>query len=215
MRRTAAIRLTLLSAASLALVSCGEDATESDTMFAHEAACMAAYGDDGRRACAEAFSSARADHQVTAPRFPTQSTCETETGGNCEMAGKPGAPSYAIPVLAGVLIGRALAGGGGRAVMPLYAGGAPMTPGCAPGSMAPECRQSSNTSSSSSSSGGRGAHWHYAGNHVGSTAGAAGDRRSFTASPTGTQAMTRMASTPTVSRGGLGAAGRSFSSVSS
>lgn len=214
MRRTAAIHLTMLSAASLALVACGEDATNADTMFTSEAACVTAYGSEGASACQSAFSAARAEHQVSAPRFPDQARCQEETGGACEIQTRPGLASYAIPVMAGVLIGRTLADFGTRPVMPLYGGG---TPACAPGATTPECRQggSGSGSSTSSSSGGRGFHWYYAGSHVGSTASATGDARGFTASPAGSQAMARVASAPSISRGGLGAAGRGFASVGS
>ena len=207
MRRTAAIQITLLSAASLALVACGEDATQNDTLFATRDACIRAYGDDGRAACEEAFRAAQVEHFATAPQFPDQAGCEAQTGGACQMASKPGLAAFAVPVMAGVLIGRALSDGGARPVMPVYGGG-PQP--CPPGATTPECQPRSGSSSSGS---GSRFNWYYGGSQIGTTAAATGDARALTPSAGGTQAMARMAGT--TSRGGLGSAGRGFASVGS
>ena len=203
MRKTTAIRLTLLSAASLALAGCGDDAMSQDTMFANEAACIQAYGADGAAACRASFSAATAEHQATAPRFADVAACETETGGRCEATGlKPGIASTIIPVMAGVLIGRALADNS-RPVMPLYGG----RPGCGPGAPGtPECQQ--RTSSGSRFS------WFYAGSQVGSSD-ATGDTRRVSTNAQGAGTLARVGTTGSISRGGLGAAGRGFSSVAS
>lgn len=208
MRKTTAIRLTLLSAASLAMVGCGDDRTSQDTMFADEAACIQAYGSDGEAACRESFRAAAAEHQATAPRFADVAACETETGGRCQVTEgpKPGMASMVLPVMAGVLIGRALSDYS-RPVMPLYGG----RPGCPPGGPpTPECQQRT----SSSSSGGSGFRWYYAGSQIGTSESAGGASRVST-NAQGAATLARVGTTGTVSRGGLGSAGRGFASASS
>ncbi len=208
MRKTTAIHLTLLSAASLAMVGCGDDRTSQDTMFADEAACIQAYGSDGEAACRETFRAAAAEHQATAPRFADVAACESQTGGTCQVAEgpKPGMASVILPVMAGVLIGRALSDNS-RPVMPLYGG----RPGCPPGAPAtPECQP---RSSSSGTSGGRFS-WYYAGSQVGTSDTSGGASRVST-NPQGAATLARVGTTGTVSRGGLGSAGRGFASASS
>ena len=203
MRKTTAIRLTLLSAASLALVGCGDDATGQDTMFATEAACVQAYGSDGERACAESFRAAATEHLATAPHFADMAACEAETGGRCETAApKPGLATYVVPAMAGVLIGRALADSS-RPVMPVYGG----RPGCAPGASAtPECQQRTNSGNRFS--------WFYAGSQIGSSD-ATGDARRVNTTPQGAATLSRVGTNGAVARGGLGAAGRGFASAAS
>ena len=207
MRKTTAIRLTLLSAASLAIVGCGEDRTAQDTVFANEAACIRAYGSDGEAACRESFRAATAEHEVTAPRFTDMAACETETGGRCETTRpRPGVASYVVPALAGVLIGRALTDNS-RPVMPVYGG----RPGCPPGAPAtPECQQQRTDSSSSGSS----TSWFYAGRNIGSSD-TAGEARRVNTTPAGAATMAQVGTSGTVTRGGLGSAGRGFASATS
>ena len=203
MRKTRAIRLTLLSAASLALVGCGDDATNADTMFATEAACIQAYGSDGEAACRESFRAAAAEHEATAPRFADVAACEAETGGRCEATGpRPGTASTIVPLMAGVLIGRALADRS-RPVVPVYGG----APGCLPGvPAAPGCQPPGSSGSRSS--------WYYAGRQVG-TSDAAGVARRVTTTAAGAATLPGVGTGGVVSRGGLGAAGRGFSAASS
>lgn len=202
MRRSAAVRLTLLSAASVALLACGEDGPpEGETLFANEAACREAFRNAADAECREAFRLAEAQHLATAPRFPDTARCEAETGGPCETVGRPGLAAYAIPVMAGVLLGRAAAGGGPRNVLPVYGGRPPAQ--CAPGAPpSPECPPRS-------SSGGARA-FYFGGNYVGSADGQA-RTRAFTPSARGTQALAPRPSSGTTARGGIGATGRSFS----
>ena len=206
MRKTTAIRLTLLSAASLALAGCGDDATSQDTMFATEAACIQAYGSDDEAACRESFRAAAAEHEATAPRFADVAACEVQTGGTCANAApRPGLAGYVIPAMAGVLIGRALADNS-RPVMPVYGG----RPGCPPGAPAtPECQLRSGSGSA-----GRGFSWFYAGSQVGSSDAAGGASRVNT-NPQGAATLARVGTTGTISRGGLGSAGRGFASAGS
>jgi hypothetical protein len=214
MRRSATVRLTLLSAASLALVACGEDPEppQAETLFSSEAACRQAFRGEGDAACAAAFAEASAAHLATAPRFPDQAGCEAETGGRCEVVGKPGFASYAMPAMAGVLLGRVLADGS-RGVLPVYGG--PPPPGCAAG-QPPSAECPPRSSSSSPSSGGGRGNYYFGSNYVGH-AEAQGQARGFTPSARGSQAlMATPAPAPgSVARGGLGSAGRAFSSVGS
>ena len=206
MRRSATVHLTLLSAASLALVACSKAPPEGETIFSTTEACTQAFGRDGDAACTQAFTEARATHLATAPRFTDVAGCETETGGRCEEVGRPGIASYAIPVMAGVLLGRALADGS-RSVLPVYGGRAP---NCPPGAQpTPECPAPAR--SSSSGSGYR--HYWFGGRHMGSSEGV-GAARALSPSATGASALARPSS-PAVARGGLGSAGRGFSSASS
>lgn len=210
MRRSATIRLTLLSAASLAMAGCGGDPTTEDTIFGTEAACIRAYGSDGEAACRESFAAAAAEHRATAPRFTDMAACEAETGGRCEtVAGKPGLAATIVPVMAGVLIGRALADAS-RPVMPVYGG----RPGCPPGAApTPECQSRSGSSASGSGSGVR-TSWSYAGQPVATTDGT-GDARRATTTAAGAATLARVGTAGTVTRGGLGSAGRAFASAGS
>lgn len=232
MRRTAAIRLTLLSAASLAMVGC-DDGPRTE-VFEHvvttEAACRATFGSEARDACSAAFTEAEDEHLASAPRFADTAQCEAETASQCRTITTPTLASYAIPVMTGVLIGRAI-GGGPRGLLPVYGGqglsplGAPssqaLAPGCPPGSAAPECQQRSGNSgsgTSSSSSGGagfRGASYAYAGREVATGSASTASARAVTPTVQGTQALTRVANTSSIARGGLGSAGRGFGSASS
>lgn len=206
MRRSAAVRLTLLSAASVALLACGEDGPpEGETLFTNEAACREAFRNAADEECREAFRIAEANHLATAPRFPDTARCEAETGGPCEVVGRPGLASYAIPVMAGVLLGRAASAGGPRNVLPVYGGRPPAQctpqPGGPPPPGPPECPRTGGTTSRS---------YFFGGNYVGSTD-AQGRTRAFTPSARGSQALAPRPSTGTTARGGVGATGRSFS----
>ncbi len=209
MRRSTAVHLTLLSAASLAMVSCSKAPPAGETVYSSTEACTQAFGSDGQAACATAFTEARATHLATAPRFPDTARCEAETGGRCEEVGKPGIISYAVPVMAGVLLGRALADGS-RPVLPVYGGRAP---NCPPGAQpTPECPAQRSSSTSSSGTSSRVNYW-FGGTHMGSSDGS-GAARAMAPSTAGANALAGPAS-PAVARGGLGAAGRGFASVSS
>ena len=205
MRKTTAIRLTLLSAASLALAGCGDDPASQDTVFGTEAACIRAHGSDGEAACRESFRAAEAEHQATAPRFADVAACEAETGGRCETpAARPGLATYIVPAMAGVLIGRALSDGS-RPVMPVYGG----RPGCPPGAApTPECQQRAGSTR------GSGVGWYYAGRLIGNS-GRSGEASRVSTTPAGAATMAQVGTTGTVTRGGLGSAGRGFASASS
>ena len=160
MRRSRTIRLTLLAASAVALQACGEDVDAVDVVVADTAACIERFGAEAQADCDRAMADAQAQHLRTAPRFASVEACRETTGGDCQVtpATLPSdkallgtAAGIAIPVMAGVLIGRMMENG--RTSMPLYAGrppgecppGAPPAAGCTP----------PRSGSSSSSSGSR------------------------------------------------------------
>ena len=218
MRRSTAVTITLLSTAAIALVWCGDGPTppEGDTLFTSEDACRASFGSDDTAACRDAFADARQRHEATAPRFTERATCENQTGGECTSISQPNGTSLFIPVMAGVLIGRVLAGGGPRSVMPLYAGAqANCPPGVQP--LPPGCAAPRTASSTSSS--GRG--YYYSGGRYMGDSERTGATRNFSASSTGSSVLARGGSysgysgASSIGRGGLGSTGRGFSSSSS
>ncbi|RVT95567.1 DUF1190 domain-containing protein [Rhodovarius crocodyli] len=215
MRRSTAVTITLLSTAAIALVWCGDGPTppEGDTLFTSEDACRASFGSDDTAACRDAFADARQRHEATAPRFTERAICENQTGGECTTVSQPNGTSLFIPVMAGVLIGRVLASGGPRSVMPLYAGAqANCPPGIQP--LPPGCAAPRPTSSSTS--GGRG--FYYSGSSYMGDSDRTGATRSFNASTTGSTVLARGGSysgSSSIARGGLGSTGRGFSSSSS
>lgn len=73
--------------------------------------------------CDEAFAQARAAQEREAPRFASIADCEAEFGAGRCQPGSNVAPSMSnsfVPLMAGVMIGRALSGGGSPAYQPLY-----------------------------------------------------------------------------------------------
>ncbi|KPF71866.1 hypothetical protein IP69_05185 [Bosea sp. AAP35] len=152
--------------------------------------------------CDQRFREASANHLRDAKKFTSTSACETEYGsGSCQSAVWNGAPVI-VPALAGFMLARSLAQGGGAA-QPLLP---PTRQAFPPGSQAPECQQAR------SSSGGGGGGGGYGGGRSSSraystTSGAALVARSGTASG--------VATTSTTSRGGFGSTARSYSSSSS
>lgn len=235
MRRSTVVTLTILAAATTGAVVyafSGDDIDSTDYVVTDEASCVQHFGSDAQADCTDAMARARQQHSATAPHFATVEACREATGGECETtpatratdkpllgtAAAVGA-GIAVPVLAGVMIGRMMDNGAGRVTTPLYAGRPPGE--CVPGavSQAPGCAP---RSSSSSGSGSR--FWYSGTTYAGTTSGdvARGRSASFTASPdmartissgTGGSTMGRSGSA-SVSRGGFGASARGFSSSS-
>ncbi|WP_424814729.1 DUF1190 domain-containing protein [Roseococcus sp. YIM B11640] len=230
MRRSSAIRLTLLAASAVALQACGEDVDTTDFVVTDVASCVARYGSDAQAECEATFRQAEQQHLATAPRYASVAACEQATGGSCQAS--PGnqpadkallstGAAVAIPVLAGVMIGRMMNNGQGRVVSPLYAGAPP--PECPPGvSPAPPGCPAPRSSSSSSSSGSRSSYYYSGSNYVGSTDSAVERGRSsaFHATPAAASGIASgsslgRGSSSTVSRGGFGSSARGYSSSSS
>ncbi len=231
MRRSTVVTLTILAASGAAIYAfSGDDVDSTYYVVTDEASCVQHYGADAQADCRAALAQARQQHLTTAPHFASVEACREATGGECETtpatlaSDKPllgtaaavGA-GVAIPVLAGVMIGRMMDNGAGRVTTPLYAGRPPGE--CAPGTpQAPGC-----TPRSSSSSSGGSRFWYSGTTYAGTTSGTVsrGSAAAFTASPdmartisTGSGSVMGRSSTASVSRGGFGASARGFSSSS-
>lgn len=228
MRRSRTIRLTLLAATAMALQACGgEDVDNVDVVVTDLAACVERFGAEAQADCEKNLSDAQAQHLRTAPRFASVEACREATGSACEVtaANRPSdkamlgtaAAGIAIPVMAGMLVGRMMENGSGRVTTPLYAGRPPREcpPGTQPGPPPNDCT-ATRTGSSASSSTSSGSRFYYAG---GAYAGSAPERRgasAFTPSPAmaATIAAPRAGGPATVSRGGFGASARGYGSSS-
>lgn len=230
MRRSRTVSLTLLAASAVALQACGDDTDTTDFVVTDVASCVARYGAEAQAECEATFRQAQQQHLAAAPHFATVEACREATGNDCETtpANRPedkpllttGAlgTAVAIPVLAGVLVGRMMDNGAGRVTTPLYAGRPPGE--CPPGSppQAAGCAPRSSSSSSSSGSGGR---FYYSGtSYAGTTSNTVsrGSSAAFTASPdmartisTGSGATMGRSGAAAVSRGGFGASARGYS----
>jgi uncharacterized protein YgiB involved in biofilm formation len=196
-----------LAAAGVVLVatiwgSGREEATEDSLVYNSLADCRAG-GQLTSTQCEQRFNEATANHLRDAKKFSSTSACEAEYGsGSCRSAVWNGA-SVVVPALAGFMLARSFAQGGGAA-QPLLP---PTREACPPGSAAPECQQA--RSSSGSSSGGYGGR------------GSSSSSRAYSTT-SGAAVVARSGSSPgvvtttsTTSRGGFGSTARSFSSSSS
>ncbi len=196
-----------LAAAGVVLVatiwgSGREEATEDSLVYNSLADCRAG-GQLTSTQCEQRFNEATANHLRDAKKFSSTSACEAEYGsGSCRSAVWNGA-SVVVPALAGFMLARSFAQGGGAA-QPLLP---PTREACPPGSAAPECQEA--RSSSGSSSGGYGGR------------GSSSSSRAYSTT-SGAAVVARSGSSPgvvtttsTTSRGGFGSTARSFSSSSS
>lgn len=196
-----------LAAAGVVLVatiwgSGREEATEESLVYNSLADCRAG-GQLTSTQCEQRFNEATANHLRDAKKFSSTSACEAEYGsGSCRSAVWNGA-SVVVPALAGFMLARSFAQGGGAA-QPLLP---PTREACPPGSAAPECQQA--RSSSGSSGGGYGGR------------GSSSSSRAYSTT-SGAAVVARSGSSPgvvtttsTTSRGGFGSTARSFSSSSS
>ncbi|MDP3256787.1 MAG: DUF1190 domain-containing protein [Bosea sp. (in: a-proteobacteria)] len=194
-----------LAAAGLLLVASywgrtgSQDQSEESLVYANLAECRAG-GQLTSPQCEQRFREASANHLRDAKKFTSTSACEAEYGsGSCQSAVWNGA-SVVVPALAGFMLARSLAQGGGAA-QPLLP---PTRQACPPGSPAQECQQAR---SSSSSGGGYGGGRSSSSRAYSTTSGAALVARSGS-SP-------GVATTTTTSRGGFGLTARSYFSSSS
>ena len=67
--------------------------------------------------CTEAAEAARAEHELTAPRYDEEALCEEQHGGGCYAEERPGGGSVFLPLIAGYMLGNLMAG---RGAQPLY-----------------------------------------------------------------------------------------------
>ena len=187
----------VLVATTLSLI--GGDEEES-LVYNSLAECRAA-GQLSATQCEQRFNEASANHLRDAKKFSSSSACETEYGAGSCRAGTWNNAQVFIPALAGIMLARSLAQGGGVA-QPLLP---PTQQACPPGSAAPECQQarSSGSSSSGASYGG--------GSRARAYSTTSGDRVVARSGGGAGSVTTRSVS----SRGGFGSSARSFSSSSS
>ncbi|WP_439500019.1 DUF1190 domain-containing protein [Bosea sp. (in: a-proteobacteria)] len=195
-----------LAAAGVVLVAVAwsRSGDESDETFVYNslADCRAA-GQLTASQCEQRFNEASANHLRDAKKFSSTAACEAEYGtSSCQSSTWNGA-QVVIPALAGIMLARSLAQGGGAAA-PLLP---PTRQACPPGSQAPECREA--RSSSSSGSGGSGG----GGRSGWSRAYSTTSGQPVVARNVSSTGITSMPSTS--SRGGFGSTSRSFSSSSS
>ncbi len=211
MRRSGSVVLTLLAVTALTACDSKED---TDVAVPNVGACMERFGSSSAAECENAFAAARQSHVATAPQFPSVEACREQTGGDCQIAPTTTraadgslvstAAGVAIPVMAGVLIGKVLSDGM-RPTMPLYAGRSPQDcpPGSPPGACAPAQR--------TGGGGGSGFVSYYSGgSYAGQSQGPMGRTGSaFTPSAATSTSLANTART-SVTRGGLGASARGF-----
>lgn len=149
--------------------------------------------------CEQRFNEASADHLRESRKFGSNAECEAQYGPNgCRGSTWNNAQVF-VPALAGIMLARSLAQGGGTA-QPLLP---PTREACPPGSQAQECQQARSSTSSGGGGGG-------------------GSRSRAYSTPSGQAVVARnvsstgVASVPRVaSRGGFGSTSRAFSSSSS
>lgn len=195
-----------LAAAGVVLVATvwslsGSEETEESLVYNSLAECRTA-GQLSASQCEQRFNEASANHLRDARKFTSAGDCEAEYGsGSCRSSSWNNAAVF-VPALAGIMLARSFAQGGGAA-QPLLP---PTQSACPPGSQAPECQQARSSSSSSSSSGGG---YRSGGSRAYSTT-------SGSAIVARNVSSTGVASMPSASsRGGFGSTSRSFSSSSS
>ena len=120
MKKSQSIRLVLLSTASVALGSCGDNgALPQDARFyPTEQACTA---DLGAATCADAKATADQALVAEAPRFTQRQECEAEFGvGNCETRQTAAGGSFFMPLMMGYMVGNMMVGN--RYAQPVYRG---------------------------------------------------------------------------------------------
>ena len=211
MKRSTTVSLVLLGAAGLTIYALNRSGGDTEASpFRSVDECR----NSGRdaKACQDSYDDALRLHETNAPRFESQTDCEKDYGaGKCTttQARTPGGSmaSYFVPALAGFAIARALSNQQGRpAAQPLY--------NCPPDRQRSDgtCYNTSSgrsfysyfgSSSSSSSS------WW---SSRSSSAYVPSDSFSRASSPA---VVSRGSSVSSVSRGGFGSTGHSYSSSSS
>jgi uncharacterized protein YgiB involved in biofilm formation len=206
MKRSTQIGLAAAGVILVATIWANSGADEEDSLVYNNLAECRAGGQLSSSQCEQRFTEASANHLRDAKKFSSTSACEAEYGpGSCQSSVWNGA-QVIVPALAGIMLARSLAQGGGAA-QPLLP---PTRQACPPGSPAQECQQA--RSSSSGSGGGSGSYGGRSGSSSSSraystTSGAALVARSGTVSGA--------SSASTTSRGGFGSTSRSYSSSSS
>lgn len=125
-KRSRAVALTILGAASFAMAGCREEQVEAQA-FPDLNACLAAADQGGLLTadeCRQSFAEAEKLHVESAPRYDSLQVCEEQHGvGNCGSEASQtggGGGGIFMPLLAGYLIGSMLGGGGFARSQPMY-----------------------------------------------------------------------------------------------
>lgn len=205
MKRSTQIGLAAAGVVLVATLWANSGTDEEESLVYNSLADCRAGGQLTSTQCEQRFNEATANHLRDAKKFSSTSACESEYGaGSCRSAVWNGA-QVVVPALAGIMLARSFAQGGGAA-QPLLP---PTREACPPGSQAPECQQARSSSSGSSGGGGGYGGRGSSSRAYSTTSGAALVARS--GSSPGVVATT----TSTTSRGGFGSTARSYSSSSS
>ncbi|MGO4739997.1 DUF1190 domain-containing protein [Bosea sp. 2KB_26] len=199
MKRSSQIGLAAVGVVLVAIAWPRSDDDAEDALVYNSLADCRAAGQMSGSQCEQRFNEASTTHLRDAKKFTNASACEAEYGsGSCQSAVWNGA-QVVVPALAGIMLARSFAQGGGAA-LPLLP---PTRQACPPGSLADECRQARSSSSSSGGGGTGGRSRAYS-----TASGQALVARNV--SSTGVASMPSAAS-----RGGFGSTSRSYSSSSS
>ncbi|SEL31298.1 DUF1190 domain-containing protein [Pacificibacter marinus] len=127
-KRSKAVALSILGAASFALAGCQEEKIDAQA-YPDVETCKAEVGAGGLASteqCDIAFAEAQALHVEAAPRYDSIEVCESQHGaGACgseaSQVASGGSGGIFMPLLTGYLIGNMLGGRGGMAgSQPLY-----------------------------------------------------------------------------------------------
>jgi uncharacterized protein YgiB involved in biofilm formation len=201
MKRSAIVTVGLLTVVAASLMGCDESPPKPDAevIFSDAEACTKTLGRENASACQAAQSQARDMHLRTAPQFADKVACENEIGAPCQplTGAQPDVPGQInlsqifIPAMVGYALGKMM-DGGMRPALPIYQ------------------RQGGGSASS-------GVSYIYSGKQAIGTAQTQGRSRALTPTVAGNGLFSQAAvsSSASISRGGIGATGRSFSSGSS
>lgn len=108
MKRSRTTRLLLMGMAPLALTAC--EGEQQAQLYETEQACIAA-GQIEAQQCKDAYAAARSKNDEVAPRYASRADCVADYGEQM-CSGTPGHHGFFVPFMTGMLIGRALDGGG-------------------------------------------------------------------------------------------------------
>lgn len=208
----------------------GDEPPKDAAIYASTEECIRA-GVLGSDVCEAEFRKAADSHLAAAPKFPSQSACETQYGASqCRQTTVNGASVF-VPAMVGFMVANYLSNQRqGQPLLPPNAmGAAPCPPGVTP-AMQPGClmpRQASSSGSSSSSSGWR-SYSTSSGSNVsrpetgngvakvpGNATSAAIARSGSSSFSSSSSSSSIRSSSSTTSRGGFGSTGRSTASSSS
>lgn len=205
MKRSSQIGLAAAGVILVATVwSMTSDDKEENLVYNSLSDCRAA-GQLTTQQCETAFGEATAARLKDAPKFQSQTACETQYGANGCSSASIGGAQYFIPALAGFMLARGLSGAQAQPLMP------PTARACPPGSALPECQQARSSPSGSSGSGSSYGGSSSSRSHAYSTTSGSKVTAAFAAGSRGGGT----AATSTSSRGGFGSIARSYSSHSS